>query len=346
MATEEHDLLHGGSLDHLQRRFPAAPRPWLDLSTGISPYPYPLPQLPPALWQRLPDAALEEAAREAAAGFMGADPMQLVFTAGSQAGISLLPGLLAGSSGALSVAIIRPTYSEHARAWRHAGARVLQVADLEAALDARAEIICLVNPNNPDARRWPQAQVLAAAHAQAARGGWLIVDEAFADFHPECSVAGCVASHPALIVLRSFGKTFGLAGLRLGALLGAPAILAAARHRQGPWPVAGPALEIARQAYTDTAWFTTARQRVLTQARGLRHLLEQAGLEIEGDVGLFVTARGAQAARTWDGLAHRGVYVRRFAEDRARLRFGLPPDQAAAQRLATALTHSIQEQTG
>lgn len=349
MTGVDEDLLHGGRLDHLQRRFTAAPRPWLDLSTGISPFPYPLPALPPPLWQRLPDAPLEQAAREAAATFMGADQAGLLFTAGSQAAISLLPGLLPGQPGRPArierVAIVTPTYSEHAAAWTQAGARVLPVNGLQAALSAQPEVVCLVNPNNPDARRWSPDQVLAAATHQAGRGGWLIVDEAFADFHADVSVAAHAAAHPALIVLRSFGKTFGLAGLRLGALLASAEFLEGARRRQGPWPVSGPALEIARHAYADRAWFDATRQRVTASAQALRATLELAGLEIEGDASLFVTARCAHAARLWQGLARRGIYVRRFTEDRARLRFGLPPDEDALTRLRSALMQAMKEET-
>lgn len=323
------DLIHGGALDAMIAAFPHAPRPWLDLSTGISPFAYPVGKLPETTWTRLPDEALQTEARAAAASFFGATEFAVTLAPGSQSVIARLPEIL----NARSAAIVSPTYNEHASAWPTART----VPDLDAALAAECDAVVLVNPNNPDGRRWPAHAVIEATRVQTARQGWLIVDEAFADFAPELSVASVVNEELNLLALRSFGKSFGLAGLRLGALIAPPDIARRFEAALGPWPVSGPALEIARRAYADRDWFALASPRVHAARDALIDTLETAGLEIEGEGGLFVTVRSPHAADIWRACAEAGVYIRRFADNTERLRFGLPPDAAARARLGAAL---------
>ncbi|MBS0559793.1 MAG: threonine-phosphate decarboxylase [Proteobacteria bacterium] len=323
-------IAHGGGLIAAQRRRPDAPRPWIDLSTGINPVPYPLPPLPPEALLRLPEpeqaAALEAAAARA---YGAADPACVAAGPGTQALIHLLPRLVP----ARSVAVVGPTYAEHAAAWRLAGASVSEVPDLPAA--ETAQVAVLVNPNNPDGRAVPPEALLLEAARRAASGGLLVVDEAFADFDgpsvvPELPRAG-------LLVLRSFGKAYGLAGLRLGFAV-APAPLAAAiRAALGPWAVSGPALHAGLAALPDAAWREAAAARLAADAARLDALFAGAGGAVLGGTRLFRLVRHPNAAALADRLADAGILVRRFGYAPDWLRFGLPAGEAAWARLAAAL---------
>lgn len=331
------DTVHGGALTLMMAHFPNAPQPWLDLSTGINPISYPVPPLPTELWQRLPEAEHFSAAARAAAAFMGCAPTAIAFTGGSQAGISLLPDLLP----ARRVALPEVTYSEYANAWARTDCEMVRLPDPTALMHCEADVICLCNPNNPDGYRWPRADLEALVARQTERGGWVVVDEAYADFLPVLSLASQVDDARRLVVLRSFGKTFGLAGLRLGALLGPQTLLQHLRQRLGPWPVSTLALEIARQAYSDTAWQQAAVVRARAACAALRGLFAELGLQVEGDGVLYVTLLSPKAQNLWEDLAHQGIYARRFADDASRLRFGLPADNHEFTRLRMALCSAL-----
>lgn len=325
----EKDLLHGGDLDGARAAFPGAPEPWIDLSTGINPWPYPLPEIPAEAWTRLPGRVAELRLREAAAACYGAPSPDMVAAAsGSQALIQLLPRLRAPGR----VAVLAPTYGEHAACWAAAGHRVHEVARPD---EAEAEVVVIVNPNNPDGRLLPAGDLLALADRQAAQGGWLVVDEAFADPDPAFSVAGHVG-RPGLVVLRSFGKFFGLAGLRLGIALAAPDLAATLRTAIGPWAVSGPGLVVATAALSDTAWVSATRTRLKDASRRLDRLLVASGLEIVGGTTLYRLICTPNAFTLYTALGASGILVRRFDYRRDWLRLGLPPDDEAMRRLAAA----------
>ncbi|MBY6263377.1 threonine-phosphate decarboxylase [Azospirillum sp. 412522] len=326
-------LLHGGDLDGARTTFPDAPEPWIDLSTGINPWPYPLPPVPQDAWTRLPGRGEEAALRMAAAVRYGAPSAELVAAAsGSQALIQLLPRLRKPGS----VAILGPTYAEHARCWALAGHDVLMSEEGGAA----ADVLVVVNPNNPDGRCLPISRLLELAAAQAARGGWLVVDEAFADMRPEDSVAGH-AGRPGLVVLRSFGKFFGLAGLRLGIALAPVGLAAALREAIGPWAVSGPGLAVATAALGDHGWIAATRDRLVDAAAALDRLLEGAGLQVAGGTELFRLVEDPRAPVLHRALGEAGILVRRFEHRPDWLRFGLPGGDMAWQRLGVALRAGI-----
>jgi len=325
------DLIHGGALDSMRQRFPDAPEPWLDLSTGISPISYPVSIPAAEYWRALPDAALYEQTRRAMAVSIKADAGQILLTPGSSAAIAAL----AGYAGFGSAAIVSPTYSEHEIAFDALGKPVRCVGGIcEAVPEA---VLSVVNPNNPDARLWPASDLLSLAHDRTRSGQWLIVDEAFADFYPEASVASQVAEGLNLIVLRSFGKAYGLAGLRMGAVVAPTLIRQHVTAHMGPWPVSTPALIAARQAYADEVWLARTRADLMARRDRLKALLQDAGLVLEGEALLFVSVRTDAAHRIWSSLAAAGIYVRRFSQDPQRLRFGLPENPQAFQRLERVL---------
>jgi cobalamin biosynthetic protein CobC len=314
-------VVHGGDLGDVMQRFPDAPRPWIDLSTGINPVAYPFPPLSEAAWTRLPSGAAEEALREAAAARYGvASPAMIVATPGTQALIQALPRLVERSD----VAIVGPTYGEHEACWRRAGHAVRIVPSL-----ADGDVVVVVNPNNPTGR------LVSPAELRKVRG-LLVVDEAFIDFLPrESSLAADLP--PRAIVLRSFGKTYGLAGLRLGFAIAHPAMAARLRAELGPWAVSGAALEIGQRALRDGDWLSAARERLVADSARLDGLLRAAGFEIVGGTLLFRLASHSSAALFVQRLGLQGIHVRAFPDTPDQLRFGLPGDDAAFRRLAAAL---------
>ncbi len=324
---------HGGDPDRAERRYGRPRGGWLDLSTGINPNAYPVGRVAPDAWRRLPDGAALAALSLAAANCYGVrDPALVVAAPGTQALLQWLPRLCPPGT----VAVISPTYAEHARCWKLAGHRVAEVADLAAAGACGARVVVAVNPNNPDGRRFAPRALAALARALARRHRLLVVDEAFADVAPDISVASR-AGTAGLVILRSFGKFFGLAGVRLGFAL-APAPLAEAlRQALGSWAVSGPAAALGVAALSDRRWQARTRRALSADTARLRALLETHGLQILGGTDLFVLAGHPSAGKLWETLARRGVLARRFADHPCWLRFGLPGRESDWQKLARAL---------
>jgi len=321
---------HGGDLALAEARFGRPAQGWLDLSTGVSPFAYPVPELPADLWQRLPSVADDLALREAAAGAYGVDDPDYLATApGSQALLQILPRLRPFSQ----VAVIGPTYGEYSRCFSMAGHHVLPMETLDRTVDADVVVLC--NPNNPDGRRYDTARLLELADELAARGGLLVVDEAFCDPVPELSLAPHV--RPGLVVLRSLGKFFGLAGTRLGFAIAEPQLARLLRQAMGPWAVGGPVLELGRQALSDAAWIEEARRRLIHDSNALNSLLGRAGLSTIGGTTLFTLVNAPRAWALFEYLGQQGILVRPFSTAPRWLRFGLPPDEAGRQRLEAAL---------
>lgn len=321
---------HGGDLAAADARFGRPADGWLDLSTGISPFPYPLPELDLSYCQKLPDATQEGALRAAAATAYGAaDAEQVVISAGSQAIIQALPRLRPFSR----VAVIGPTYAEHANAWTSSGHQILPCETLERIGDA--EVVVVVNPNNPDGRRHDPARLREIAAALAKKGGLLVVDEAFGDIEPDLSLVPHVGH--GLVVLRSFGKFFGLAGLRLGFAIAEPSLARLLRITLGPWPVSGPALQVGQLALADRAWMESARAKLIREAGLLDTLLVKAKLSVTGGTALFRLVNAPRAWALYEHLGQQGILARPFAASPRWLRVGLPPGEAGRRRLAGAL---------
>ncbi len=317
---------HGGDLGAARAAYPSAPEPWIDLSTGINALSYPLPPLDRALWTALPEPGGITGLEAAASLAYGTVPKRVVAAPGTQALIQWLPHLVP----ARRVGILGRTYGEHASRWAAAGADVSIVEDLDAL--AGFDVAVVVNPNNPDGRLVAAADLATLA----GRVGLLVVDEAFMDVMPP---GGSVV--PVLpdrtIVLRSFGKTFGLAGLRLGFAIASGELAVALRHAAGPWAVSGPAIAIGCKALSDAAWLGSTRLRLETAAGRLDHLLAARGATILGGTPLFRLADVDDARRWFDGLARAGILVRPFVERPRSLRFGLPHAAAQWVRLEAAL---------
>jgi cobalamin biosynthetic protein CobC len=325
-------MKHGGDLTEAIGRYGGSPQMWLDLSTGINPSSWPIPaDLPGAVWQRLPspadEGALIAAARDAysvpAAGEVVAAP-------GSQSLIQWLPQL----AGRGPVAIVGPTYHEHELAWRNAGHEVIIVADLDE-LPQGVRHAVVVNPNNPDGRVTGHSALAHAAAELRDSGGWLVIDEAFADMKPEISAVGLCVDLP-VVVLRSFGKFYGLAGLRLGFAIAPRDIAKRISLALGPWPCSGPALSIGLVALRDEEWARSTRNAIEHRARELDAALAVAGFRILGGPGLFRLAQHPDATKVHAALAAQHIWCRRFEWADDLLRFGLPLNKTDLDRLAGA----------
>ena len=318
-------LEHGGNLDLALQRFGGRLDDWIDLSTGINRQPYPLPTLEPRHWGTLPARADIESLHEAAREAYGTHA-PIVALGGAQTAIQLLPRL----SPPGRARIVAPSYNEYAAVLRAAGWDVAEVADLAAL--AGADLAIVVNPNNPDGRCQDPAELLALS----SRVGRLVVDESFVDSTPELSLAA-EAGESGLLILRSFGKFYGLAGVRLGFALGSEADVSALAALAGPWPVSGVAIAIGRCALLDRDWIAATSARLGGEAQRLDALVRAQGWTLVGGTALFRLYDAGDAMTAQTRLAAARIWSRVFTGRPGWLRLGLPGDETEWARLAAAL---------
>lgn len=303
---------HGGGIDAACTRWGGTRADWLDLSTGINPRPYPLPSLPPDAWTALPDRAAFAALEQAARRFWRIpDAAAVIAAPGASALIARIPALLPAGR----VSIPAPTYNEHARAFRACGWAVT---------DDATEASVIVHPNNPDGRLHP-----------APTTPFAVIDESFCDVTPDATHIA-QATRPGTLILKSFGKFWGLAGARLGFAIGDPHLIDRLKPMIGPWAVSGPTLTIATAALNDDAWAAATRTRLTIDAQRLDTLLSQAGARPLGGTTLFRLYDTDDAVQWQDRLARHRILARIFPYSARWLRLGLP-DGDGWTRLDTAL---------
>jgi cobalamin biosynthesis protein CobC len=316
---------HGGNLDEAMRRFGGNAQDWVDLSTGINRRPYPLSEISAHCWSALPSKSALNALHHAAQQAYGTEAPVLAVS-GAQAAIQMLPHL--SSRG--QARILGPTYSEYAAVLSAAGWDVSEVCDLEGL--AGAELAVVVNPNNPDGHRHEKGELLALLP----RVGRLVVDESFADAEPDLSLGG-QAGRPGLLIIRSFGKFYGLAGLRLGFVIGCEADIAALAAMAGPWPVSGAAIEIGSRALLDRAWAEATSARLTRDASRLDAEVTPLGWSLIGGTPLFRLYETGDALAAQEKLARARIWSRVFERRAGWLRLGLPGEEAEWARLSAAL---------
>jgi cobalamin biosynthetic protein CobC len=323
---------HGGNINLARLRFPDAPVPWLDLSTGINPVPYPVGEIPPAAWASLPEPAAVAALEAAAGAAYGAGPeAEVVAAPGTQALIQWLSRIFP----ARRVGILGITYGEHATCWRASRAETATVTDPE---DLTAfDVGVVVNPNNPDGRCCTRTALAEIARSMNQKGGLLIVDEAFMDAAGPSESLVPVLPGAGTVVLRSFGKIYGLAGVRLGFAVTSPDLAVPLRQAMGPWAVSGPAIEVGRRALSDRAWLDRTVARLGCETAMLDRLLQEAGFAIVGGTPLFRLAARPDASGWFERLCRAGILTRPFVARPDWLRFGIPHGREQWQRLKAAL---------
>ena len=321
---------HGGDLAVAAKRFGRPPADWIDLSTGVNPWPWPVDPEAVAALRRLPDSdQLARLRRAAATAYRMPEGLRLAVAPGTQSLIRWLPRLRSPGR----VAVLSPTYGEHAPAWSAAGHDVAQPDRLCEA--RRADVVVLTRPNNPDGKIADREATLSLACELAGRKGWLVVDEAYADADPAVSLLSAAAT--GTIVLRSFGKFFGLPGLRLGFAIADPATAGVLTEALGPWPVSSLAAEIGTRALADAAWQAETRERLADAARRLDAMLAAAGFDLIGGTSLFRLGSHPRAPAAYERLGRAGIHVRRFSGRPRLLRFGLPGPEPHWRRLEEAL---------
>lgn len=295
---------HGGGLDRAIAQYGGQRTDWIDLSTGINPHAYPVSGLTAGDWAELPDHGAFERLSGAARGFWNVPQRAAILPApGASAIIARLPALTAAGT----VQITPPTYNEHAAAFSAQGWKVRQ----DGPCDARV----IVHPNNPDGRIWQEGDVSAPL---------TVIDESFCDVMPDQSLIH-LADRPGVIVLKSFGKFWGLAGVRLGFAIGRPDMISRLNDLTGPWSVSGPALRIGTRALADTDWASATRKRLADEAARLDVLLTARGAKVAGGTSLFRLYKVDDASRWQEQLAQNHIWSRIFPYSDTYLRLGLPP---------------------
>ncbi|WP_320195797.1 threonine-phosphate decarboxylase CobD [Agrobacterium rosae] len=328
-------IRHGGNLGYARQLYPEAPEPWIDLSTGINPHSYPHSPIPASAFARLPEPSAVEKLKDVASAAFGAPSAAHVVAAPGTQMLMPLLAQLAVQKGAKTCGVLSPAYAEHARTARMAGLSVTEVSDIEDLL--AFDYVVVINPNNPDGRVIERATLLALAEATRKKGGLLVVDEAFIETGFAKSIADAATSN-SLVVLRSFGKFYGMAGVRLGFAIAHPDIAADLESRLGPWAVSGPALHIAKEALADTPRREAMRLRLKDESARLNEMLRKTGLTIAGGTSLFTLVRDERVPRLFVHLMQHGILTRIFDERLADMRFGLPGEEVEWMRLEAALS--------
>lgn len=328
-------MRHGGDLSVAETAFGQPRRGWLDLSTGVNPHAYPLGPLEPETMTRLPEAkALEDLKAAARTAYRWPENAAVVAGSGAQSMIQLLPYLRVRGP----VLIIGRTYGEHAYVWARAGHQVKEAWSLSHA--SEAQVVVIVNPDNPTGRMTEPDELAKLGEDLAARDGLLVVDESFADVSVETALAGRLPKK-GVVSLRSFGKFYGLPGLRLGFAAGDEEMVSELAGELGPWPVSGPALAAGRKALADEAWAANMRLQLTVESMRLDRILTDAGFEQIKGCDLFRTVRHARAGEIHRVLARQGVWIRAFDDRPDQLRFGLPGDDEGFARLDAALKTAL-----
>lgn len=324
-------IAHGGALSQAVARYGGTASEWLDLSTGVSPFSLPLPDISIDRWRRLPDPGEVLRVCELARQHYGGAVVPIAVP-GTQSVIQLLPYL---TPNAAEVAIVSPTYGEYQRAYARMDMVVDPIETLDAAKVTRASVAVLANPNNPDGRETPRDDIFGFVRAQRHR--LVIVDEAFADMRQDLSMTGAAGMEPNLVVMRSFGKFFGLAGLRLGFVFAEAGLARILSDRLGPWAVSGPALAIAEHAFSRIDLVGALRTQIEKAHAMTRSALSMAGVPIVADTSLFFYCDVGDGAAVRDLLASHKLLVRDFDHSPSRIRIGLVPDELSAVRLRETL---------
>ena len=312
---------HGGALEAAKRHFGTVDRPWIDLSTGINPHRWPGADTVAIDWHRLPEREALADLEAAAAAHFGTDPRHVAAVPGSEIGLRLVGQIIGGAA-----SYVAPSYRTHGEVF--AGMTPVTRDD---AFGAEGTLV-FANPNNPDGHSIDVRQF-------EGRPGWLLIDEAFADSTPGISAARRVSDDARLVLFRSFGKFFGLAGVRLGFVIGPPAVVDPLRALLGAWPVSAAAVAIGAAAYRDRSWIPAMREQLGQEAVALDTMLARHGLAVSGDCPLFRLIEIEDARGLFERLAHRAILTRPFADQPRWLRLGLPGSDDALARLDDALTH-------
>jgi histidinol-phosphate aminotransferase len=252
------------------------------------------------------------------ADFLGIAPEQILLTNGMDEAIALLFAAYLGRDPGDELFFADPTFVMYPMLGETLGARVvraqssedlkLPVADLLARISPRTRVIAIANPNNPTglaASRADLLQITAAAPDAA-----VLIDEAYFEFCGETVIAD-LASHSNLFVARTFSKVYGLAGLRLGVLAGAPEQISYLRRSSLPFNVNSIALACLEEALADQAFVGGHVAQVKLGRLQLAQLFDELGLRFWPSQTNFVLVRIGERVKNFvDAMQRRGILVR------------------------------------
>lgn len=351
--------LHGGQLSRVAKQYQIPEQEWLDLSTGIAPFSYPIPKIPTHIWQNLP--TITDSLVNAAKAYYQAPYCWPL--AGSQQLIEKLPELWNCKVAELNNIPLKEKhaylpkvgYKEHQQAWSKAGYRLHFYQQSLPCDIQQNSVVVVINPNNPLTDAFTIDQLKQCQELCTQQQALLIIDEAFADiFEPEFSFIYHLTDlndityqehrldqiSENVIVLRSVGKFFGLAGLRIGFVCSSQEWCQTVQENIGPWSINGPALFITEQVLKDKTWQVTQKMRLQQQSKVMRSILEThfVGARIEANA-LFITVFLNQAADVYHQLCEQGIYVR-LTDENDSLRFGIA-NETQLKKLQLALIKVI-----
>jgi cobalamin biosynthesis protein CobC len=356
--------LHGGDIFSASRLYGTDESEWIDLSTGINPCGYPVAPLAPEIFQQLPYPSAE--LQRCAAAYYGNS--SLLPVAGTQAAIQALPQCLSQTTSTNAILLPAVGYQEHRKHWLKNGLTCvdypsLQLEPATTFIDRQLQQnpnqhLLIINPNNPTGLSFSPQQLLHWSQ-QLAPGACLIVDEAFMDISPEKSLLQADVFLPDnVIVLRSCGKFFGLAGIRLGFVFASEAIRSQLQESLGLWMISGPTQAIAIQALNDEAWQQQARVSLNRYSAVTRGLFEPLVNQFESRVNqfersqvshhaLFSSYRIDASTASWlqDYFAHQAILLRVIPvnDDDSILRIGLidADNKGQCTRIKNSVTGAV-----
>lgn len=263
----------------------------------------------------------QETVRRKAARHFGVAPEELLLTNGTDEALSLVVNTFVGPGDAVLLA--EPTYAMYRFYAELAGASIVAPRyDAElcfpwnnvlAALQAGPRVFFLPNPNSPTGNLLSQKEVRRIL--RTARHTMVVIDEAYFDFSG-VTVIPWIRRHKNLVVTRTFSKTAGMAGLRLGCIFVHRELAASMRKAQSPYPVNVAALAAAEAAMRDRGFIARTVSEVRRGRRELERGLDRLGVRYFPSAGNFLLVHfGAKTKQIVAALARKGILVRDRSSD-------------------------------
>ena len=328
------DDKHGGDLSdavRVNRKI----KKWIDLSTGINPNAYNDFNIDKTVYSHLPSGNQLAELMSIARGYYNLNQeIKICAYQGAQGVINILPNIV-NKNIHDTIQILTPTYTEHYRVWNDHGFKIRLVTNIENELDPSIPFV-LVNPNNPDGKLFQPKYLEELWERIRKAGGFLILDESFMDGTPDMSFRfdNCRDN---VIVIRSFGKFFGLPGLRLGFVYGDNHYINKVSSLVGPWPISSSSLLIARKAMLDTVWISATITDLKMKSTALSNFLHDQKLKTVGDCYFFKTIELDNASQMHKALANHGIWTRIFNYNQKWLRMGLTKNKFEFEYLANTI---------
>ena len=304
---------HGGDIDNAIKKYGGNKDDWIDLSTGINPNHYPYKLINIRELQNLPyKNDIDNLNKLAKKYFQTTACVRAV--SGAQGGINILPFLLPNKT----VSILSPTYNEYQNVFSNSLKKIINVKNLSELKKSQIAIIC--NPNNPDGKLYSNDNLLKISKSVE----YLIIDESFIDQYPRKSLSHKLDDQTNILILRSFGKFFGLAGIRLGFLISNKEIDKKIQFLIGNWPISNVAINVASKALIDHVWIMNTISFLKEGSYFLDCLASEINWKVVGGTNLYRLYETPNAHDAQNKLANFKIWSRRFSYSKKWIRLGIP----------------------